>query len=221
VILCGRSSDVWEEKEDPDDGAMELKKVGTKMRAEREISYEPSLLVEMAAVQVTPQVGGKVVRRAFVKKDRFDVIDGQHFDNPTFESFMPHIALLNIGGEHKAIEPGRSSEEMFERGDTGAQRAVDHDILVEKIEAEIKLLYPGQAEADKTGRSNLMQTVFNTRSWTEIKERRTLEQLAAGLESIRAIAAEEAAKAIAASSPAEKPKPEPTNGKNKTKGARA
>ena len=133
VIICGRSGDVWEEKADPEDGAVELKKVGTKMRAEREISYEPSLLVEMEAVFETSRVGSNMIRRAFVKKDRFDVIDGKFFDNPTLDAFMPHICLLNIGGEHKALEDGPRFQDMFDRTDIGELKAIQKEIMLEKI----------------------------------------------------------------------------------------
>ena len=36
-----------------------------------------------------------------------------------------------------------------------------------------------------------MQTVFNTKSWTEIEKRRSLDELQAGLESIKALASEQ------------------------------
>lgn len=46
IILCGRSGDVWSDVAD-DEGVKTLTKIGTKMRVEKETSYEPSLLVEM------------------------------------------------------------------------------------------------------------------------------------------------------------------------------
>jgi len=100
VIICGRAGDVWENVIDGE-GYAELKKTGTKMRLEKETSYEPSLLVEMVKVRENSQPGAGWTHRAWVVKDRFDVIDSQHFDNPTFESFLPHIELLALGGEHK------------------------------------------------------------------------------------------------------------------------
>jgi hypothetical protein len=191
VIVCGRSADKWEEQADEEDGALELKKVGTKMRAETEMGYEPSLLIEMTAIQTSARVGSPYIRRAFVKKDRFDILDGKSFDNPTLDSFMPHIAMLNLGGEHKAIEPGRNSQDMFQKANTGEQKAISRDILIEKIEAEIKLLYPGQTEEDKKARINLMDASFGTKSWTEIVKRRSIDDLNAGLVSIQAITNED------------------------------
>ena len=191
MIICGRSADKWEDVPDEEDGAMELKKVGTKMRAETEISYEPGLLVEMVAIQKTAQASSFYVHRAFVKKDRFDVINGKYFDDPTLDSFMPHIALLNLGGEHKAIELGRDSQDMFTRNNTGEQKAITREILCEKIEAEIKFLYPGRSDEDVKARAKLMETIFGTKSWTEISKRRNLDELDAGLKLIKALTPEE------------------------------
>jgi len=180
IIVCGRSADKWEEVEDAEDGSMELKKTGTKMRVEIETSYEPSLLVEMEAIQRTARTGGNYIHRAYVKKDRFDVINGKMFDDPTFENFLPAINLLNLGGEHKAIDQNRDSTSMFEKGNTGEQRAITREIVLEKIQNAIKLLYPGQAENDKTARLKLMSEIFGTNSWTEIEKRIAMEKLEVG-----------------------------------------
>lgn len=187
IIVCGRSADKWEEVEDPEDGSKELRKTGTKMRTETEMGYEPSLLVELEAVQLTARAGGAYVHRAYVKKDRFDVINGHVFDQPGFESFLPHISLLNLGGEHKALEQGRNSTAMFERNDIGARKVETREILIEKIGNEIKLIYPGQNEADKTARLKLMEKIFQTHSWTEICMRRKNEELQVGLDAIIAL----------------------------------
>jgi len=187
IIVCGRSADKWEEVEDPEDGSKELRKVGTKMRTETEMGYEPSLLVEMEAIQMSPRAGGKYVHRAYVKKDRFDQsgLTGQFFDNPGFESFLPHIQLLNLGGEHKALETDRTSQDMFERGDTGEQRRIKKEIVLEKITNEIKKKFPGQTEKDKTERIALLERIFGSNSWTEISTYFSIDKLNEGLENLR------------------------------------
>jgi hypothetical protein len=223
IIVAGRSADKWEEVEDPNDGAKELKKVGTKMRTESQFAYEPSLLVEMEAVQLTIRAGGKMAHRAFVKKDRFDIMDGATFDNPTFDSFMPHIAMLNLGGEHKAFEEGRDSTGMFTRNDIGERKAIQKDIFLEKIQNEIKKLYPGQTKDDVRAKIDLLQELFGTNSWTEIEKFFANDKLAEGLNNLQLRSlkvAEELAKAAAVVTPPP-PVPEPTNGKPKTKGVRA
>jgi hypothetical protein len=225
IIVAGRSADKWDEVEDPNDGAKELKKVGTKMRVEGQFAYEPSLLIEMEAVQLTARAGGKMVRRAFVKKDRFDIMDGQSFENPTFDTFMPHIAALNLGGDHKAFEEGRESTAMFERNDLGERKAIQKEILIEKIKNEIKKLHPGQTEATRQAIIKLQEELFGTNSWTEIETFFSNDKLAEGLNNLqlRSIkTAEEVAKAdVTAAAPMGQPEVAGGNGKPKTKGARA
>ena len=212
VIVCGRSADKWEEVEDPEDGSKELRKVGTKMRTETEMGYEPSLLVEMEAIQMSARAGGQWLHRAYVKKDRFDVIDGLFFDNPNFDSFLPHILLLNLGGEHKALEADRNSQGLFERGDSGEQKRVRKEIILEKITNEIKKLYPGQGEADKTARITLMERVFGTNSWTEISTYFSPDKLDAGLKNLQS--GEESA-------PIEEKPANKADGKSKQKGGKS
>ena len=168
VIICGRAGDVWENVIDGE-GYTELKKTGTKMRLEKETSYEPSLLIEMVKVRENSRPGAGWTHRAWVVKDRFDVIDSQHFDNPTFESFLPHIELLALGGEHKALEPDRDSQELFNNSNNGYERKRQRTILLEKIQEEIHIAHPGQSADAKRGRSDLLHNYFNTRSWTQVE----------------------------------------------------
>ncbi len=226
IIVAGRSADKWEETTE-EDGAKKLEKVGTKMRVEGQFAYEPSLLVEMESVFSSNRVGSLMIRRAFVKKDRFDIMDGKYFDNPTFETFMPHIMRLNLGGEHKAFEEGRDSTAMFQRDDIGERKHVQREIDLEKIQNEIKKLYPGQTQKDQLAKIAVLEEVFGTNSWTQIEKFYSNDKLAEGLNSLRLRAAkmaEEVAKAEAAA-PSEPvpvtPPAEPSNGKPKAKGARA
>ena len=227
IVVAGRSADKWDEVEDPNDGAKELRKVGTKMRVEGQFAYEPSLLVEMESVQVSPRPGSRMVRRAFVKKDRFNIMDGETCDNPSFDFFMPHIAKLNLGGEHKAFEEGRDSTGMFERNDLGERKSIQKDILLEKIQNEIKKLYPGQTKDDTRAKIDLLQELFQTNSWTEISTFFSNEKLAEGLNNLQLKAlkmAEDVAKAEEkAATPVKPVAPKGGNGdsKSKAKGARA
>ena len=224
IIVAGRSADKWEEVPD-EDGAKELKKVGTKMRVEGQFAYEPSLLVEMEAVQLSPRVGGKMARHAFVKKDRFNVMDAAEIDNPTFDFFMPHIAMLNLGGEHKAFEEGRDSTAMFERNDIGERKHVQREILLDKIQVGIKTLYPGSTKDDYAAKVALLVELFGTNSWTEIEKTYGNDTLAEGLNNLQIKTlqvAEEIAKAEATAKEKVSVEAAPTNGgKSKAKGARA
>lgn len=174
-IVCGRAGDVWDETED-ENGEKELRRTGTKMRTEKELGYEPSLLVEMEAVQASVKFGSAIINRAYVKGDRFNVINGQIFDNPTFETFLPHIQLLNLGGEHKALEPDRTSVGIFDDSNRGEKRMITRDILLEEIEGYIKLLHGGQSEADKTARTKIVMELTGGRpSWTAVTQMRVEE----------------------------------------------
>jgi hypothetical protein len=137
IIICGRAGWEWDQVAD-EDGHRELVKQGTKMKAEGEFGYEPSLLVEMERVrdEKNPK---KMLHRASVLKDRSQLLDGEHADNPTFEFFMPHIKELNIGGEHVALDTSRTSEEIFD-GDGKPEwkkRKERCEVILEEIEAEM------------------------------------------------------------------------------------
>jgi len=182
-IMCGRAADKWEDVEDAD-GVKEMKKVGTKMRAETEIAYEPSLLVEMVKHHETARAGGGWINRAWVEKDRFDLINSCSFDNPGFETFLPHIERLNLGGDHKAVDMERNSEGRFDNDRSGIMYHRKHDELVENIKAEIYIAFPGQSAEEKTGRSNLMKEIFDTRSAKAV-EHMNNSLLEAGLEKLK------------------------------------
>jgi len=168
IILAGRSAFIWDDVED-EEGVKELKKTGTKMRAETEMGYEPSLLVEMEHVRKSARIGGGWINRAWVVKDRFDAINSQHFDMPSFEDFLPHIERLNLGGDHVAIDTTRNSQELFKNDKLGVVYFRKHDEIVEKIKAEIHIAYPNQNSEHKTKRLELMKDFFNTRSFKEIE----------------------------------------------------
>lgn len=182
IIMAGRSADKWEDTVD-EEGVKEIRKVGTKLRGEVEISYEPNLLVELEQVHKSPKAGSGWIHRAWIIKDRWNAmsqLEGKHFDNPTFDDFLPHVELLAIGKKHRGIDTDRTSDDLFQKNDNGYERKRQRDILLEKIKEEIYIKFPGRSVDDTTGRSNLMKDIFNTRSWTEIEGLPT-KQLQEGL----------------------------------------
>lgn len=183
IIMAGRSAFIWDDVED-EEGVKELKKTGTKMKAETEMGYEPSLLVEIVKARPSNKPGSGWVHRAWVVKDRFDVINGKHFDSPGFESFLPHIQNLNLGGKHKAIEAGRTSEDMFEKNDTGYDKHRKAKGLIEEIKNEFILYRPGSDAQSKQDRILLMKDVFGTSAWSNVETMR-LEDLESGLKTIK------------------------------------
>lgn len=168
IIMCGRSADLWEDVPD-EEGVLELKKVGTRFKAEGEIGYESNILVEMALHRTGPRIGEKYVNRAWINKDKFDVMNFQFFDNPKFKDFLPHISRLKIGGKHIAIDTKRSSVDMFQLGDSGYQRARIRDGLLDRVKIEIEAIYPGRASQDIQDRRELARKIFGSPSWDQIK----------------------------------------------------
>lgn len=164
IILCGRSGDVWQDVEDSE-GVKELKKVGTKMRVEKELGYEPSLLVEMD--KAIKEKGW--THRAFVEKDRFDILNFKSFDNPTFEDFLPHIELLNIGGKHRALDVERDSQDMF-KDNSGAEYHKTCEQTLEEIKNEINLSYPGRDGKTINSKNLFLKGLFGTHAWSKICE---------------------------------------------------
>ena len=168
IIMCGRSADIWEEVPDEED-VLELKKSGTKMKAEGEMGYEANLLVEMKLKAIGAGKGARYVNRAWVNKDKFDIMNFQFFDKPDFKSFLPHISHLKIGGKHVGVDTERTSEEMFQRGDSGYQKARIRDGLLDRVKIEIESIYPSKATQDIQDRRELARTIFGTPSWDQIK----------------------------------------------------
>ena len=141
------------------------------MKAETEMGYEPSLLLEMERVRAEDgTIGGKITHRCHVIKDRADMIDGQHFDNPTFACFLPVIETLNLGGRHLGIDTSRSSEEVFDaEGRTEqARKEQTRKVLLEEIEGILVRHFPSTSGADKKAKLERLEEVFGTTSWTRI-----------------------------------------------------
>lgn len=190
IIVCGRAGYEYDYFEG-DDGKMELYKTGTKMRAEGEFGFEPSLVIEMERIK-NPEAteayrqaktkdqkmkaakglsaAREFVRRATVLKDRSDIMDGKIFDNPTYADFAPHWQSINVGGEHRPLDAGDSTE-LFNR-EGKPQWKVDKEkatIALEKIKAEFDKWAPGSAAKEKQAKIKLAEKVFNTNSWTAIE----------------------------------------------------
>lgn len=96
IIVCGRAGYEYDMIEDEDAHKKQLEKTGIKFKAEGEVGYEPDLLVLMERrMNMTTKVDEHI---AHVIKDRSTLLDDKEFADPTFESFLPHIRCLNLGG---------------------------------------------------------------------------------------------------------------------------
>jgi len=190
IIVCGRAGFEYDYFEG-EDGKMELYKTGTKMRAEGEFGFEPSLLIEMeriknpeanesyreaktrdAKMKAAKQMMAEreFVRKATVLKDRSDIMDGMVFYNPSYEDFAPHWQSINIGGEHKPLEAGDSTELFDKEGRPdwviAKKRAT---IALEELKAELDKVYPSSSAKEKQARIKIMEKVFGTASATKIE----------------------------------------------------
>lgn len=169
VIVCGRAGQIYE-YQDKDDGTgkKELISTGSRMATEKELGYEPSLLIEM----LLDRDNGKTVNVALVQKDRSDNINGFELRMPTYESFQKHFAALNLGGKHFDSMETKNSEEMFkdadESGFDGELR--QRTIYCEEISELLKKHYPSQSVDDKQKRMDLIEKHFDTRSWTQVEQ---------------------------------------------------
>lgn len=187
MIMNGRAGWVYGERAD-DEGVMEQTRVGTKMKAETDMNFEPSLLIEMELYR-SPEanpIGAKFINRAWILKDRFDEIQGKCFQFPKFDDFLPHIKHLNLGGEHVGFDGNRDSKDLFD----GPMSRVDWEkrrsIACENIINELLKRWPSQSVADKKAKIATLEKVFSTGSWTAI-ENMSVEVLEEGLKMIREI----------------------------------
>jgi hypothetical protein len=205
IIVCGRAGFEYDYFEG-EDGKMELYKTGTKMNAEKDFGFEPSLVIEMERVknpeatqeyksaktkdQKTKAAKRMMAEREFIRmatvlKDRSDIMDGKVFYNPTYQDFAPHWESINIGGEHKPLESGDSTGLFDSKGDNDwSRRKKMSDIALEEIQGELVNKWPGSSVQEKKMKTDFLFWVFDTRSWTAI-EGFSLENLNGGLKQIR------------------------------------
>lgn len=192
IIICGRAGWDWdfEEKEDATGQThKELVKTGVKMKVEGEFGFEPSLLVNMERVPVfgdVPSVQVAFTHRATVLKDRFRVLDGKVFDNPTGESFMPHVRLFTPGAVNAVDTAPKTPMGVDEAGDAQWQREKrQRTVLCEEIEGLLVSAWPGQTKEEKKLKADAIEAAFGTRSWTLIQTYDSA-RLSAGLETLKA-----------------------------------
>jgi hypothetical protein len=204
VVICGRAGNVYEQEWNEEKQKDEVVVTGTKMKAETEMSYEPSLLFEMERV---PRRGAKGwTHQLTVLKDRFDAINGAVFQferdaqgrflidskpaetkNHVFEALWPHIERLNLGGLHEPLtNPSADSQNLFDSPESAIARRRAVDVTSEGIkEALILADIAGTGKDDKRKQTEALIAAFGTSSWSAITDLR-LEDMQAGLAKLRA-----------------------------------
>lgn len=185
AVICGRAGYEYDFEKD-ESGKNELVKTGTKMKAEGEFGYEPSLSLEMERVKRSDGIG--FINRCIVLKDRTNTMNGKEIDYPNYKDFKSVINFLNIGGEHVGLDTESSSDDLFESTDRSwAMRVRQTEITLDLIKAEfVKADLDGTAVPTKKARIGLLEEVFGTPSWTEV-ETLPLESLQKGLKDMQAI----------------------------------
>ncbi len=168
VIVCGRAGQIYE-YQDKDDGSgkKELISTGTRMATEKELGYEPSLLIEM----VINREGGKAINTAIIQKDRADKINGHEIAMPSYQKLRKHFEALNIGGQHFESMERRDSTAMFPDADESGWDAEKQRraIWSEEIAELLKKHHPSQTADDKQKRMDLLEKFLETRSWTAVE----------------------------------------------------
>lgn len=184
IIMAGRAGYEYDFEKD-EEGKNELIKTGIKMKTEGELGFEPSLLIEMYAEKDMDKSGRTlgITNKAFIIKDRFGEINGKTFDMPTFETFLPHIKHLNIGGEHENIGQ-ETSGDIFNTDKSIAHRLKERDILMENLQAEMPLRFNTRTDAGKKEGAIFLRETFGTLSWIEIGSMAN-ERISDGLEKLK------------------------------------
>jgi hypothetical protein len=206
VLMSGRLGYVWDREEDDENGKKgDLIKLGTKMKAESDAGYEPSLLIEMEGVQTeagrakqSRSKKGTITHYAYVLKDRWRTLNGKTLTfkdlngykagdyRKVFDAFRPHFDQLAIGSTQRSVDPSRSSEAMFDGAGDSAfqQRARRVQITLEEFDGTLNVLWPGSSAKEKALKNLIIETLFATRSWSAV-ESMSLEALEAGLGALR------------------------------------
>lgn len=192
VLLNGRLGFTWEEVAD-DAGDPRFVKLETKMRGERDMGYEPDLLVEMDALRDslvrdkrTKTKQGQIKHAAVVLKDRWRELNGKTFVWKDLNSyakghyeivcrdFWPHVLAQTRGSDARVVRGesvARSSGSLFTKPSSESQFARDtqrRTIAIEEIQAALTAIWPGSTQEEKRLKHVVMQTVFKSRSWEAV-----------------------------------------------------
>lgn len=190
IVMAGRSSDTFGFFTD-EAGKKQLEQTGTKMLAEKGLGYEPSLGLEIEKVHkdgVFKKGERAYVNRCYVLKDRFDELDGQIIDNPTFKDFLPHIKNLNLGGAHVGVNTERDSAAIFADKDHSlnvSEQLRQRGITIDELDGAFIAAGLGSSAADKKLKVDLLQKYYGTTSWEALKDIQG-NKLKEGLAAIRA-----------------------------------
>ncbi len=179
IIFCGRAGFTYEHYTD-DAGKKQIEKSGVKLKAEGELGFEPNLLVHMDREQ-DPETG--IVKHvAHILKDRRSdskSLDGKSFPNPSFQTFLPHIEYLDLGGATSGVDPTRSSEEIIPVDIRRENNATLREVVIEEIKNLLSDSFEGRTDAaQKSKREAIEKHLAPT--WKEVESLMSLDELRIG-----------------------------------------
>lgn len=193
MFVCGRAGNTYDMIDHgldvPKDERWEVIKTGTKMKAETEMGYEPSLLIEMERVK--PENGKKKgwIHRATILKDRTQAIDGKQFDDPTFKDFEPVFNFLNLSETHVGVDTVSNSSELFDKESHQMNWELERKqvaMVLEEIDNELAVAFPGSTGNDRAMKILIKEEAFKTKSWEEVMNM-PLGMLHTGLKKVKEI----------------------------------
>jgi AAA domain-containing protein len=175
IVFTGRGGFEYEKEEDTRDETGRLRKgqfvkSGVKMKMAGETPFEPDLNVWMSREEEFQSDGSlKIWRQALIMKDRSSLIDGKVFVQPTYDDFQPFVRYL-VDVETGNVS-GQSSDRNLSPGENfdGYDRKVKKEVALEEIAEELNKMHPGSTDAAKVARKELLEKVFNTRSWKAVE----------------------------------------------------
>ena len=170
ILFTGRAGYEYDYFEN-EEGHKELEKTGIKMKVEGETEYEPDIVVLMEKEKVMDRSKLKQLDRvAFIIKDRNDFIDGCRFKNPTFKDFEPSIRITLMGkSTDKVIE---ETEDKFTLLDDREyqKKKTKRTILLEEVQGSLVSIFPGATKDEKQIKTDIVNILFKTRSWTAVEK---------------------------------------------------
>lgn len=130
VIICGRQGNEWAEDEETE----ELKRVGTKMKAEGETPHEPDFLLHMEAIKSPKQKMATIT--AFAEKDRSGILAGKVIEWPDFDKIAkPLLGLLGKSQGHIAEQDETSMQDTETLMEEENKRIQESETTLAKFKA--------------------------------------------------------------------------------------
>jgi hypothetical protein len=195
IIICGRCANDIDYDWNEDTNKREVIPMGERMKAEKEFSHEPDFVIMMkgltdaqlklaearglatkaerkkAKAQIKNISKSKLNHWTFCEKDRTNNYTGHEFMNPTFNDFAKYFDSIDWGKEHKQIDSGRNTKNLFPEDQSGAYHNEKRQqrIHSEKIMGYLSDLFPGRADKDKNAKRRVSEMITGSNSWEEIE----------------------------------------------------